>query len=511
MQITADIFFSVWERRYPPVSSAAGRSAVVLRHIQLLPDEDAPGTEALEEDTLYIRGNELFTGDEEGPSCRMEEGLGGERLAMTVTDCWNAIFAWDHHICERILNHQPMEKIMEMGREYLSCPFTLIDRDMQVLYETPDYAQRTPSRAGTQAGRPSRPVVPAELVQSLLLRKEFHEAALRPSAFYYDESLYEVRSLCRNIRIDGAYYARLLMTVPPGTEKLPTGEVQLFELFADRVEALCTRDVRLLHGKSTDALHQVCSALCAGEEVSPAILSSALEKAGWSSSHPFLAGRLVFFSKPGWHTQIEYTLPYLTHCVEQTWPSACAVISENQVCFVVDLTAGGSIQEALRSFYSALAVLVRENVCRAGISSVYHHFGNTTQAIAQAGQALLLGQRRNPERWYYAFDDYRTDYALDLLRREGADCLVPNPALEVLRESDEHKGTEYMETLRAYFAAGCNMTLAADRIFIHRTTFCRRMERIRELTGADPDSREQMFELELALRLEDPAGGERRK
>ena len=211
-------------------------------------------------------------------------------------------------------------------------------------------------------------------------------------------------------------------------------------------------------------------------------------------------------------------------------PHSCAWIREDKVCFAADLTLtaqtgsgknkkgetaekagsreneGQKKRSALRDFCAELAVLVRENICRAGLSSCFNDFLKLPDALEQARSALRLGQQRAPQRWYHLFDDYRMEYVLEMLRTQGSMCLIPHPALGILRASDVQYGTEYIDTLRAYFEAGRNMTAAADRIFIHRTSFCRRMDRIRELSGIDPGDSDAMLELELALRLEDPWG-----
>lgn len=525
MRMTAEIFFTVWEREHKTARAAAGRSPVILRHIQLLNEKGDP--RLYEEDVLYVCGSELFTGDEDGPSCAVDETLSGATLLSAVTDCWNRIFAWDHHICERILNGQSAEKILPLGKECLPYPYMLVDREMQVLYRTADYRE--------EIGEPEETflrgnMIPPELVQSLLLSKKFHEAALRPSAFYYYENHNDRRNYCRNIFLDGQYYARLLMLLPENAERFLPGEEELFDLFADRTEQLCMRDARFLRRKRADSLHQVCSALDAGENISMAIAEAAMQRSGWMPAHTFLAGTLEFFSKPGWHTQIEYTLPYLVSCIEQTWPHSCAWIREDKVCFAADLTLTAQVgsgknkkgetaekagsrenegqkkRSALRDFCAELAVLVRENICRAGLSSCFNDFLKLPDALEQARSALRLGQQRAPQRWYHLFDDYRMEYVLEMLRTQGSMCLIPHPALGILRASDVQYGTEYIDTLRAYFEAGRNMTAAADRIFIHRTSFCRRMDRIRELSGIDPGDSDAMLELELALRLEDPWG-----
>ena len=54
---------------------------------------------------------------------------------------------------------------------------------------------------------------------------------------------------------------------------------------------------------------------------------------------------------------------------------------------------------------------------------------------------------------------------------------------------------------RAYLDCHCNATDAADALFVHRTTLFRRLERIREIAGIDPNDSTQTLLLMLSYRL----------
>ena len=76
-----------------------------------------------------------------------------------------------------------------------------------------------------------------------------------------------------------------------------------------------------------------------------------------------------------------------------------------------------------------------------------------------------------------------------------------HPAVRLLRDRDIQKGTELVPTLRAYLNCGMNMTHAADQLYIHRTTFCRRMEQISHLTGITEFTSDLTLDLLISLKL----------
>ena len=84
------------------------------------------------------------------------------------------------------------------------------------------------------------------------------------------------------------------------------------------------------------------------------------------------------------------------------------------------------------------------------------------------------------------------------------------PFRELMRplvERDRERHSDLVRTLRVYFAAGANVSEAADRLFLHRNSMLYRLERIQKLTGLDlkdPGAR-----LALQLGLLTPEKGEK--
>ncbi len=99
------------------------------------------------------------------------------------------------------------------------------------------------------------------------------------------------------------------------------------------------------------------------------------------------------------------------------------------------------------------------------------------------------------------FMDKAVPYACALLRNHSSYDLR-HPALAELHAYDERHKTDLLETLRIYLESALNIADASRRLYIHRSTFLYRLDRIRELTGIDPDKPEERFHLELSFYLE---------
>ena len=70
-----------------------------------------------------------------------------------------------------------------------------------------------------------------------------------------------------------------------------------------------------------------------------------------------------------------------------------------------------------------------------------------------------------------------------------------------LAEYDTTHGTEYARTLVCFLRNSQNTTHAADELFIHRTSFMRRMAQIQNLVGINLDDPDEVLYLLLSAKL----------
>jgi DNA-binding PucR family transcriptional regulator len=71
---------------------------------------------------------------------------------------------------------------------------------------------------------------------------------------------------------------------------------------------------------------------------------------------------------------------------------------------------------------------------------------------------------------------------------------------------DERRGTDLVDTLRAYFDCGTNLTRAKDVLHVHVNTVVQRLDRIASLLGEDWQAPDRALEIQLALRLQQLRG-----
>ena len=148
-----------------------------------------------------------------------------------------------------------------------------------------------------------------------------------------------------------------------------------------------------------------------------------------------------------------------------------------------------------------LPYFLRETLCKAGISNVFHDFRGLNRHYLEAENALILGERQDSTLWYYMFSNYQIPYILDQATRDLFPEQLYHPAIDILRSYDERSGTHLLETLRVFITLRQNITHTASELEIHRTSLLARLDRIRQLTQADLDDPSVCQHLLLSFEL----------
>ena len=73
--------------------------------------------------------------------------------------------------------------------------------------------------------------IPTESIESLILSKEFHDAAKKESVFYQSMTFNELTAMARNILPENQYAGRVVMFLEEPKKQAPAGAEELFALF----------------------------------------------------------------------------------------------------------------------------------------------------------------------------------------------------------------------------------------------------------------------------------------
>ena len=133
-----------------------------------------------------------------------------------------------------------------------------------------------------------------------------------------------------------------------------------------------------------------------------------------------------------------------------------------------------------------------------GLSPVESDPGALGRALAAAELALVLCERTGVPHSDVLSGSWRVLLRMAVNDRAELEAVVDS-ALGPAVEHDRTSPAGLVDTLRAYLDHGANMNATAAAIYAHRHTIAYRLERVRDLTGHDPETPQGQRELGLGL------------
>lgn len=139
-----------------------------------------------------------------------------------------------------------------------------------------------------------------------------------------------------------------------------------------------------------------------------------------------------------------------------------------------------------------------------GISNPFEDIAETRDHLRQARSAITFGKLVSSQLDDHSVYRYRDFAYIELLDVASHDIDLINfcdPALRKLQEYDKRHNGELVETLFCYLQTMGNTQRASRLLNLHKNTMLYRMSRIREITGCDLSSGEDVFKLQVSYRV----------
>ena len=184
--------------------------------------------------------------------------------------------------------------------------------------------------------------------------------------------------------------------------------------------------------------------------------------------------------------------------IKKKFEDSVSFLYQDEIVAFFDLTRLGKSQEEVAG---KLVYFIRDTYLKAGYSRVMTGHMNLRRQYVQAKTALDVGSRKKPYLWIHYFGQVALTYILEQATRRLPGTMICHEGLLELKKHDEENQTQYMETLRVYLEQHLSATQAARELFIHRSTFLYRLDRIKEILQSELDDPEEIFYLELSFRL----------
>jgi sugar diacid utilization regulator len=297
------------------------------------------------------------------------------------------------------------------------------------------------------------------------------------------------RSLNRNLYVEGQVVGRIVLTecdLP-----LTPGTVCLLETLAIRLEYLMAHE---FSANEAGDMEQIFVRILSDRTADPIQISHQLSSLGWKGDQEYLCLVLQIT----YLNQKQLSTKAICRYLKRQFPDAVSFLYEEEIVTFFNLSR---LQMTEEEVGEKLVYFIRDSYLKAGYSRTLQGHMRLRRQYIQAQLALDVGGRRKPYLWIHHFNQIALPYILEQATRRLPGSMLCHEGLLRLKESDEKNHTEYVKTLKAYLEEKQSATQAARCLFIHRSTFLYRMERIQEILQSELDDPEEIFYLELSLRL----------
>jgi hypothetical protein len=410
-----------------------------------------------------------------------------ETVFNVLQEIYDLFEEWDLMMKDICYEERGFSELIESCSKVLSDPISLNDSEFSYVTYSQDLSKK---RGLVERFVDEYNKIPLDSVSELISTPNYHALEKNTEPFEFTAGEH---TLCKNIfDTNQKYVGRLTMDSPSNIDYVSA----IFNHLAVYIEKLYDKYGSFhVENNPFGKWHQLLSDGLHRNYIAEDNIHKIVSESGRSLKDEYQLIRFLPNHRYDKALHAQYLCPQLEHL----WPGCCCITFDSSIIMLIDMDV--YVSKDKRNFYQELAYFLRENLLSASISRSFHDLNQIYAAYLQTEIAMEIGTKRNPMFWYYRFDDYSFYY---LLQKMGGD-FIPKQicchGLLILKEHDKKTGSQYYLTLLTYCKMQYNATAAARALYIHRSTFLGRMERIKELTQIDFSNWEDLLYLLISFQL----------
>lgn len=424
-----------------------------------------------------------FTGNLQDAVCIWAQDTDLFTLFNLVQGIFDKFDRWETQLRKIMENGADLQEIVDCCFPIFENPLVIMDFDFHVLA----YSAILDREENLAYLRPDKDNKYApELISESLLSTEYNRA--QQKAFTVVEPERNVVHFSTNLYTNGKFMGNMKISFALRPHRESDNALACW--LARVLERIFLYNPRLIDNRVTP-LSEILKDIFNGVPVELSrrqhLYTGGLE--GW-----YYCAKIV----PSNRTSSKVTSFYMLRHIETTFPGCCAFAMDDYLVALVDLTKLGCDEKTM--LYS-MEVLLKEMDLKAGISCPFQDLLAAQPRFRQATLALELGGAMEPRRRYHYFADYKLDYmCLSSLGEFSAENMM-SIGLRRLIVHDANSQGNYIETLRVYLNNNMNSSKTSQELYIHRSTFQERIQRIESMLEIDLSDPKQRLYLMLMLQI----------
>lgn len=395
-------------------------------------------------------------------------------IVQTIYDRYDD---WDKHMQNLVNSYSDLQDFIDVSETIFKNPIYFSDADYRIVAES----HNNPLNI-KYSYMPEKCI--NNLKDNLIYEKMWQSGV--PTISYHD-----YRHLSIVVKSNGRFV--LFISIMEASNPFRTSDSVLLQYMSDYV--LLHYEQNLVHSENVySSLDYFLKQNLNKEQVSEEAFDKALTLFNWKINNTYCVCYIELTE-----TEIRYNMiKYKYSQIEKLFSYAAVVFEYNgNIVIVINL----SLLDNPKTTEANLCSILRSSNLKAGKSREFNNINNLRNYYIQAFSALELGKNEGDNLNFYEFENYCLQYMI----KNSYQNLIPESicpsGLIQMNEYDKVHNTQYVLTLRTYFEEKFNATHAAKKLYIHRTTFLDRLERIRKFIRMDLDDSQTCLHLMLSLEI----------
>ena len=409
-----------------------------------------------------------------------EDGVSVSTLHNAVQRVFEKYDLWQEELWAVLNKGSDVQSMIDIGTVAMENPLILQDSNFSVIAVSTRFA-----------GNPSLdPILDNDNIPHMMMadRSLSDRASEHPSVVPL--KITGNNALYHNIFQQGRFQYRLLV-LEMANELHPSTRA-LLELISGYVQLAIGFVVD--ESKEAHALPFVMKSILSGEYKDIGFIEERLSELKWEKDNEFVCAMI--------HAELsDYrnrTMRFMCDRMSAIFPEACIFVYENNIAAFFNLSLSdydtASVENSINSF-------LQDNNMQAGMSNTFSGFEYFPEYYKQAGEALKLGPRMKPYQWLHHFSDVKELFILECCTEDLPARMICEPGLLKLLEYDEKHHQDLYHTFYVYLKNNRKSVAAAKELYIHRSTFLYRLERIKEIIGPAMENERNQWYLLFSYKL----------
>lgn len=404
-----------------------------------------------------------------------------------IQEIFDSLEAWKEKL-ESIRNENgSLEELLQVSYPFFCNPLVVMGTDFTMKAQ----AGQKDMPAESKIFEPG--MVNMEYVNALTQDATYQEMQKARGVFLFPEYITGYRSF--NLNLWDKEECRYRLIEVEFQKNLTEGDCCLMEYLAPYVKYCVYRQESVSQGDN-NTLRRIFNTILTDRTADYMEISQQLHTFGWNQDAKYLC--MVF--QITYLDQRNLTANAICGYLEKTYTGTCSFPYGEEIVTFFNLdAAGGDVYE----LEGRLKYFIRESFLKAGYSWVMTGHGNLRRQYVQACIALDVGSRVKPYLWIHHFNEVAFSYIVEQSARRLPGYMLCHEKLLELQRLDEQQNTEYMKTLKVYLDEHLNAMQSSKKLYIHRSTFLYRLDKIKAVLESDLDDPEEILYLSFSFRLLD--------